>query len=68
MPTRSLVACLLALAVAGPAAAAQEPKTEEQKVIYALGLAIAQSLAGFRLNYRPTRDPEGYELSLTPSH
>jgi FKBP-type peptidyl-prolyl cis-trans isomerase FkpA/FKBP-type peptidyl-prolyl cis-trans isomerase FklB len=51
MPMKSLAALLLALAVAGPAAAAAtEPKTEEQKVVYALGLAIAQSLAGFRLS------------------
>src|SRR5262245_62096014 len=45
-------ACLIALLVFGAASAAsgQEPKTEEQKTFYALGLALSQGLAGFNLS------------------
>jgi FKBP-type peptidyl-prolyl cis-trans isomerase FkpA/FKBP-type peptidyl-prolyl cis-trans isomerase FklB len=44
----SFVAVLVAiLAVAG---AAQEPKTDEQKALYALGVAISQSLSLFNLS------------------
>jgi FKBP-type peptidyl-prolyl cis-trans isomerase FkpA/FKBP-type peptidyl-prolyl cis-trans isomerase FklB len=47
----SIVAVLLALlfASAGPALAA-DPKTEDEKTLYALGLAISQNLAQFSLN------------------
>ena len=42
-------ACLIALAVAAVAgvATAQEPKTEDQKTLYALGVAISQRLSTF---------------------
>jgi FKBP-type peptidyl-prolyl cis-trans isomerase FkpA/FKBP-type peptidyl-prolyl cis-trans isomerase FklB len=46
-----IAACLIALAALGAAGVAtgQEPKTEEQKTLYALGLAISQGLASFNL-------------------
>jgi FKBP-type peptidyl-prolyl cis-trans isomerase FkpA/FKBP-type peptidyl-prolyl cis-trans isomerase FklB len=48
--TRRLLPCLLALAVAGPGFAAEPAlETEEQKTLYALGLALAGSLATFNL-------------------
>jgi hypothetical protein len=52
MPTRRvafvpwLVLCLLA---ANGAAQAQAPQTEEQKTVYALGLAVATNLKAFDL-------------------
>jgi len=49
---RRTIACIIALAslsVAG-AATGQEPKTEEQKTFYALGLAISQNLGSFNLS------------------
>jgi FKBP-type peptidyl-prolyl cis-trans isomerase FkpA len=46
----SCLATLLCLGTAGAFAAAPEPTTEEQKTLYALGLAINQSLSNFTLN------------------
>lgn len=46
----SCLATLLCLGTAGAFAAAQEPTTDEQKTLYALGLAINQSLSNFTLN------------------
>lgn len=43
------ITAALAVSVAG-SAAAQEPRTEEQKTLYALGLALSQSLAPFALS------------------
>ncbi len=46
-----LVGALAALLLAAPAlAASPEPKTEEQKTLYALGIAIHQSLVPFSLS------------------
>ena len=45
--TSSILAVLVAV---GVAAAAPEPTTEEQKTLYALGLALSQSLAAFNLS------------------
>ena len=52
---RILVALVLVTAAAGPVAgpteaAGPEVRTEEQKIMYALGLAISNSLANFRLS------------------
>lgn len=49
---RSLVLAIALVTLAAPAspAAGPELKTEEQKVLYALGLALANSLAAFRLS------------------
>lgn len=50
---RSIVSCLVALLCLGTATAfatAQEPTTDEQKTVYALGLAISQSLGTFSLS------------------
>ena len=50
---RFVVPCLLTLLCLGPLAAfaaAPEPTTDEQKTLYALGLAINQSLNNFTLN------------------
>ncbi len=44
------VGALLLLIAAPATATSQEPGTEEQKTLYALGLAISQSLATFSLN------------------
>src|SRR5262245_61555078 len=52
VPMRRTIACIVALvslSVAG-AATGQEPKTEEQKTFYALGLAISQNLGSFNLS------------------
>ena len=48
---RTLVAALLLALVLAPAARAAEPKldTEDQKVLYALGLALSRNLASFNL-------------------
>ncbi len=46
----SCLATLLCLGTAGAFAAAPEPTTEEQKTLYALGLAINQSLSNFTLS------------------
>jgi FKBP-type peptidyl-prolyl cis-trans isomerase FkpA len=46
----SCLATLLCLGTAGAFAATPEPTTEEQKTLYALGLAINQSLSNFTLN------------------
>ena len=46
----SCLATLLCLGTAGAFAAAPELRTEEQKTLYALGLAINQSLSNFTLN------------------
>jgi len=48
MRMKIVVIMLLAVTVAGPAMAA-DPTTEEQKTLYALGLAISQSLGTFNL-------------------
>ena len=50
---RVIVSCLVALLCIGTTAtfaAATEPTTDEQKTLYALGLAISQSLGTFSLN------------------
>jgi FKBP-type peptidyl-prolyl cis-trans isomerase FkpA/FKBP-type peptidyl-prolyl cis-trans isomerase FklB len=50
MRTFGTIAIALSLLMAAPAAAAgPEPTTEDQKIVYALGLSIAQSLSGFTL-------------------
>jgi FKBP-type peptidyl-prolyl cis-trans isomerase FkpA len=46
----TLTFAVLALARVASAQSAPEPKTDEQKTLYALGLAIANSLAVFRLS------------------
>jgi FKBP-type peptidyl-prolyl cis-trans isomerase FkpA len=48
---RLIVSCVLAalLAATAPAHAA-EPKTEDEKVLYAIGLAVSQNLSWFSLN------------------
>lgn len=46
--TRILVALLLAV-LAPPALAAHEPRTEDQKTLYAIGLSLAREIAVFRL-------------------
>jgi FKBP-type peptidyl-prolyl cis-trans isomerase len=45
---RLIIAALIAL-LATPAFAADEPKTEEQKTLYAIGLVVAQQLSVFNL-------------------
>lgn len=45
----AILTVLLAVSVGGSTAAAQELKTEEQKTLYALGLALSQNLALFNL-------------------
>src|SRR5918996_6565484 len=45
----AILTVLLAVSVGGSIAAAQELKTEEQKTLYALGLALSQNLALFNL-------------------
>ncbi|MCM2359324.1 MAG: FKBP-type peptidyl-prolyl cis-trans isomerase [Geobacteraceae bacterium] len=45
---RLIIAALIAL-LAIPAFAADEPKTEEQKTLYAIGLALARQLSSFNL-------------------
>jgi len=50
---RSIVSCLVTLLCLGATAVfatAQEPTTDEQKTVYALGLAISQSLGTFSLS------------------
>lgn len=50
---RIVIACVVAvvsLFAASVHAAAPEPKTEDQKTLYAIGLAISQSLASFNLS------------------
>jgi len=49
---RRITACIIALASLAAAAAvtAQELKTEEQKTLYALGLAVSQNLGSFNLS------------------
>ena len=45
-----LFTLVLALAAAAPAiAAGPEPKTDEQKTLYAIGVAVSRSLAPFNL-------------------
>ena len=48
---KTLVSCVLAALLAGvvPAHAA-DPKTEDEKVLYALGMAISQNLSWFNLS------------------
>jgi FKBP-type peptidyl-prolyl cis-trans isomerase FkpA/FKBP-type peptidyl-prolyl cis-trans isomerase FklB len=46
---RNAVIVSLVVLLAGGSASAQEPKTEEDKTLYALGLAISQNLAVFNL-------------------
>jgi FKBP-type peptidyl-prolyl cis-trans isomerase FkpA/FKBP-type peptidyl-prolyl cis-trans isomerase FklB len=48
--TTCLLGFLLVLMTAPGWAASQEPMTDDQKTLYALGLAISQSLATFTLN------------------
>lgn len=47
-----IVACIIALLTLGAAGVVrgQEPKSEEQKTLYALGLALSQGLTTFNLN------------------
>ena len=45
----ALLALVITLLAAVPAGAAPEPQTEEQKIIYALGLALSQGVAAFNL-------------------
>ena len=50
---RFVVSCLVTVLCLGTTvafAAAPEPTTDEQKTLYALGLAISQSLGTFNLN------------------
>ena len=47
---KSILALLLALLASAGAAMAADPKTEEEKTLYALGLAISQNLAQFALS------------------
>ena len=50
---RFIVSCLATLLCLGATtafAAAQEPTTDEQKTLYALGLAVNQSLSNFNLS------------------
>ena len=47
--TVAILVVLLAIGAGGATAAAQELKTEEQKTLYALGLALSQNLALFNL-------------------
>ena len=47
---RRLITTLLLVALATPALAAEQPKTEDQKTIYAIGLIVARSLAVFDLS------------------
>ena len=50
---RVIVSCLVTLLCLGTTsvfAAAPEPTTDDQKTLYALGLAISQSLGTFNLN------------------
>jgi FKBP-type peptidyl-prolyl cis-trans isomerase FkpA/FKBP-type peptidyl-prolyl cis-trans isomerase FklB len=49
MRIAALVALVTFLAVAPVSAAGPDPKTEEQKTLYALGLALSQNLGGFAL-------------------
>ncbi len=46
---KRLAAGTLMVLLAAPAFAAEEPKTEEQKTLYAVGLLVAQSLSVFAL-------------------
>jgi FKBP-type peptidyl-prolyl cis-trans isomerase FkpA len=43
------IAALLLVLLVGPVATAQEPRTEEDKTLYAIGLALADRLAPFAL-------------------
>ena len=50
---RFVISCFVTLLCLGPIAsfaAAPEPTTEEQKTLYALGLAVNQSLSNFSLS------------------
>ena len=47
---RLIVACALALLVSALPAAAQDPKSEEEKTLYAIGLAFSQNLSWFSLS------------------
>jgi FKBP-type peptidyl-prolyl cis-trans isomerase FkpA/FKBP-type peptidyl-prolyl cis-trans isomerase FklB len=49
---RRIIACLIALVAAGATGSAtgQELKTEEQKTLYALGLAMSQGISSFNLS------------------
>src|SRR6476661_4767090 len=46
----SVVAVLLSISVSMACAATSDPTTEEQKTLYALGLAVSQSVDGFNLS------------------
>ena len=46
----SVVAVLLSISVSMACAASSDPTTEEQKTLYALGLAVSQSVDGFNLS------------------
>jgi len=47
--TRVIVAAVLLLLLSAPAFAADPPKTEEQKTLYALGILVSRSLTAFQL-------------------
>ena len=46
---RRLIITVLIALIAAPAFAAEEPKTEEQKTLYAIGLIVARQLSVFNL-------------------
>ena len=46
---RTLVIAVLVTLLAIPALAADEPKTDDQKTLYAVGLALARELSVFNL-------------------
>ncbi|MBM4442534.1 MAG: FKBP-type peptidyl-prolyl cis-trans isomerase [Candidatus Rokubacteria bacterium] len=47
---RLILACVLAVLVSAAPAAAQDPKSEDEKVLYAIGLAFSQNLSWFSLS------------------
>jgi FKBP-type peptidyl-prolyl cis-trans isomerase FkpA len=55
-PMSRLIAAVLVVMISTPLFAAEPPKTEEQKTLYAIGLIVARQLAVFSLN------PEEFEV------
>ena len=47
---KSMLVCALALLVSALPAAAADPKTEDEKTLYAIGLAFSQNLSWFALS------------------
>jgi FKBP-type peptidyl-prolyl cis-trans isomerase FkpA len=47
---RKVIAAVIVVLVSAALAAAAEPKTDEEKTLYALGLALSQNLAPFKLS------------------